>query len=248
MKEGIKKILNIILGIILLLIILFVLILLSGVRNQGDKNKKTDEPEINIEFTGNLQEETMDEEEIPDSDYYSTVEEAMRHAKIQLEDEEEYQKEIDRIVASFENENYLSVFFISVKGEEEICDTFAKFKIKEIDGKKKYTFLISYPSVVEKDAWYYKDLTNFLGTYLKMMDFQQEVNIDPQNTKIAWGMLRKGGMEKGENIKKLRINGKKPDVIAEYEEFGETWYFWYYADIGKDTSFGDITYTLGREE
>lgn len=55
-------------------------------------------------------------------------------------------------------------------------------------------------------------------------------------------------MAKGECIKKLRINGKKPDIIAEYKKFGETWYFWYYADIGKDTSFGDITYTLGREE
>ena len=41
MKEGIKKILNIILGIILLLVILFVLILLSGVRNQENKNKET---------------------------------------------------------------------------------------------------------------------------------------------------------------------------------------------------------------
>ena len=43
MKEGIKKILNIILGIILLLVILFVLILLSGVRNQENKNKETRE-------------------------------------------------------------------------------------------------------------------------------------------------------------------------------------------------------------
>ena len=140
MKEGIKKILNIILGIILLLIILFVLILLSGVRNQGDKNKKTDEPEINIEFTGNLQEETMDEEEIPDSDYYSTVEEAMRHAKIQLEDEEEYQKEIDRIVASFENENYLSVFLYLLKEKRRYVTHLQNLKSKKLTEKRSIHF------------------------------------------------------------------------------------------------------------
>ena len=248
MKEGIKKILNIMLGIILLLVILFVLILLSGMRNQGDKNKKTDEPEINIEFTGNLQEETMDEEEIPDSDYYSTVEEAMKGSEWFWENFKEYKKDIKYIIAKFENENYLSMYFSLEKNENEISYVFAKFKVKEMDGKKEYTLLKYYSQISEKDAWYMGSCTENLGNQLMMADFAEGVNINPESTRFVWGNLPQKEMEKGEDIKKLRVEGQKPDGIIEYKDFNETWYFWYYEDLESDKPGSQLEYTLGREE
>lgn len=79
------------------------------------------------------------------------------------------------------------------------------------------------------------------------MDLLQGENIAPDSTKMLWGYFHKKTWQK-ESVLKAENQRKKTDIIAEYKKFGETWYFWYYADIGKDTSFGDITYTLGREE
>lgn len=54
--------------------------------------------------------------------------------------------------------------------------------------------------------------------------------------------------EKGEDIRKLRVEGQKPDGIIEHKHFGEIWYFWYFTDLQSDKSGQKLNYTLGAEE
>lgn len=231
--------------LILLLVILAGLWWLnSSLGNLPDNDK----PEITIEYKGLPSQEKRDEESIPDSEYYETVEEAMLNVDIEFEEDREYIKRMENIIASFENENYKSVYYQVYKNEETVSGVLVLFKIKEIDGVKKYTVIRGTPSETDIDSKYEKNLTKGLERYIRIVDLRQGENIAPDSTKMLWGVFPQKNMAKGESIEKLRVNGKKPDIIAEYKKFGETWYFWYYADIGKDTSFEDITYTLGREE
>jgi len=73
---------------------------------------------------------------------------------------------------------YLYIFF-SYKNEKEECHTFAKFKIKEIDGKKRYTFLTLQLVIKEKKDLYIGTCTENTGNQLEMSDFMQDLSINP---------------------------------------------------------------------
>ena len=55
-------------------------------------------------------------------------------------------------------------------------------------------------------------------------------------------------LKTGEDIRKLRVEGQKPDGIIEHKHFGEIWYFWYFTDLQSDKSGQKLNYTLGAEE
>ncbi len=248
MKIVIKKMLKVIGFLMLIIITLMVFLIKMGIYMERNSEKMGDETNFNIEYKGEFPQENIDEETIPDTEYYSTVKQAMKHANITVEKGNEYQKNVDEIIAEFENEQYISVYFQSVKDENELCDTFAKFKIKTIDGEKRYTFLSCYPEVNRKKGRYIGTCTENLGNQLMMADFAEGVNINPENTRFIWGSTLKDKLEKGEDIKKLRVEGQKPDGIIEYKDFNETWYFWYYEDLESDKPGSQLKYTLGREE
>ena len=50
------------------------------------------------------------------------------------------------------------------------------------------------------------------------------------------------------DIRKLRVEGQKPDGIIEHKHFGEIWYFWYFTDLQSGKSGQKLNYTLGAEE
>ena len=175
----------------------------------------------------------------------------MKYSDMSFEVAGEYQKNIDQVIAKFENENYISVCFLSIKDDEEICKSFAKFKIKEIEGVKKYVvercMLIG---TTKKD---YRELfpessSDTLEGQLLLGDQMGRIGVDPENKRFFWGSLCKERMEKGESIKKMEIEGQKPDGIIEYKVFDKTWYFWYYEDLKSDKVSRMFEYTLGREE
>ncbi len=245
----IKKFLKIVLKIIGIIIGAIVtgflgIILLSFI-NEDDSNEGT--PQVSIEYQGQLPNTGRKEEDIPDSDYYPTIEEAMEYADIDVEDGEEYQRNIDNIIIKFENDIYLTIYFQSFNGDDEICDTFAKFKKKIFGDETRYTFLMREPIESTKDAWYIGNSLDLLHDQLSLSDASQDDGIDPEHCRFIWGVLQKSKMEEGERIDKLRVEGKKPDDVIEFKKFGKVWYFWYYENLESTKAGSQLEYTLGGE-
>ena len=199
-----------------------------------------DKPEIAIEYKELPSQEKRDEESIPDSEYYETVEEAMLNVDIEFEEDREYIKRMENIIASFENENYKSVYYQVYKDEETVSIALILFKIKEIDGIKKYTTIRGTTSETDIDTKYEKNLTKGLERDIRIVDLLQGENIAPDSTKMLWGVFPQKNMAKGESIEKLRVNEKKPDIIAE----DDIWYFWYYEDLKSDKPGSQLEYTI----
>ena len=89
MKTAGKVILGIFIGIILLFIIMIGVGVLVDL---GILKFSSDEPEIRIEYKPHNISEPIDEDSIPDSEYYPSPEQAMKNSSFQVEPEEVYQK------------------------------------------------------------------------------------------------------------------------------------------------------------
>ena len=184
--------------LILLLVILAGLWWLnSSLGNLPDNDK----PDITIEYKGLPSQEKRDEESIPDSEYYETVEEAMLNVDIEFEEDREYIKRMENIIASFENENYKSVYYQVYKNEETVSGVLVLFKIKEIDGIKKYTTIRGTTSETDIDTKYEKNLTKGLERDIKIVDLLQGENIAPNSTKMLGVYFRKKAWQKERVLK-----------------------------------------------
>lgn len=80
---------------------------------------------------------------LSDENYANSIQDALLSASIEFEQGEEYKAHIDKVIKEFENENYKSVLYISEKNDIESSLTFSKFKIKEVDGKKRFAPVFS---------------------------------------------------------------------------------------------------------
>lgn len=236
MKTAGKVILGIFIGIILLFIIMIgvgVLVDLGILKSSPDEP-----PEIRVEYKSQAIGEPIDEDSIPDSEYYPSPEQAMKNSSFQVEPEEVYQKNMDEVIAKFENDKYASVYFKSIKDKNTECLTFAKFKKKVIEGEERYTYITGFPTESERDNFTIGTLESLVQGQLALSDFTQSVNIDPENTRFVWGDCN------SKEIYKLKIEGQKPSGIIPYESFGEKWYFWYYENLESDIAGSQLQFTL----
>lgn len=210
-----------------------------------ETNYKYKEVEVEEEYSGKYPTyiNEIDDSEIAESDYYTSLEEALANAEIYYDEYETYQKTIDYTIMSFENENYISIYYQSYDGKEEICNTFAKFKVKEKDGNKEYAFVESYPFVIQKDNTK-KTAFDTIESQLSISDYRQGINIEAENTKFVWGNTKESSLEKSQKMKTFQVEGQYPDGIVEYEAFGETWYFWYFNDLSSDKEGYELEYTF----
>lgn len=226
-------------GIFVGIILLFIIMIGVGVLvDQGILKSSSDEPEIRIEYKPQNISEPIDENSIPDSEYYPSPEQAMKNSSFQADPEEVYQKNMDEVIAKFENENYTSVYFKSIKDENTGCLTFAKFKKKVIDGEERYTFITRFPSDLTKNSWKVGTLESLIEGQLSLSDFTQSVNINPENTRFVWGDCD------SKEIYKLKVEGQKPTGIIAYDIFDEKRYFWYYEDLESDIAGSQLKFTL----
>ena len=236
MKTAGKVILGIFIGIILLFIIMIgvgVLVDLGILKSSPDEP-----PEIRVEYKSQAIGEPIDEDSIPDSEYYPSPEQAMKNSSFQVEPEEVYQKNMDEVIAKFENENYASVYFKSIKDKNTGCLTFAKFKKKVIDGEERYTFITRFPSDLTKNSWKVGTLESLIEGQLSLSDFTQSVNINPESTRFVWGDCD------SKEIYKLKVEGQKPTGIIAYDIFDEKRYFWYYENLESDIAGSQLQFTL----
>ncbi len=179
-----------------------------------------------------------DEELISDSDYCESLEEALKHSKAGGNTRHFYQKNIDEIIAQFENEDYISIYFRSVKDKDTETLTFAKFKKKIIGNEKKYAFLASDPAEVKRGTPSGDNMEAWIKSRLVLSDYEQYLNIDPESSRFVYGDCNV------KEIYSLKVEGQEPTDIIPYDLFGETRYFWYYEDLESDKAGSELAFTL----
>lgn len=234
-KEIRKAILIIVIAFFLALALIFGIRILAGHSYFETFTEVSDENEEYRLYNTNI---LADEESIPDSDYYESPEEALKHSKSDGRSRYSYQKNIDEIIAQFENEDYISIYFRSVKDKDTETLTFAKFKKKMIGNEKKYTFLLSNPTEVKRGTPSGDNIEDWIKSRLVLSDYEQNVNIDPENSRFIYGDCT------FKEIYSLKVEGQKPSNIIPYELFGETRYFWYYENIESNVEGSKMTFTL----
>ncbi len=246
MKKIIKLIIKIIKFIIIFIIsvflILFIIGLLFGDDEKEQDNIYTYEPKETKEYVPldivNPMGTKVDEESIPDEEYSDTLEQAMRNPNIKISPEDDYMRNIDEIIKEFKSEEYIAIYFISEKGETEAATTFAKFKIKEIEGKQKYVFLTKVSDKVTKDTKYGLKTSRGIKLQLTLSDALQDLNVNPKNTRFVYGVVP------DDNIYSLKIEGQQPDEIVHFESLGQDFYLWYYSNLKSDHSGDTLSYEI----
>ena len=115
-----------------------------------DKSTTLD-PNIKESYTGEYPRyvSEVNEDDIPDEEYYPTMEEALKKADVYYDEYEPYQKNIDNLLVDIENNQYRFIYYQSIQKKKSM-NTFATFKIRESNGEKRYAFLRSYVRDSEK--------------------------------------------------------------------------------------------------
>ena len=132
----------------------------------------------------------VDEESIPDEEYSDTLEQAMKNPNIDIPPEDDYMRNIDKIIKEFKSEEYIAIYFISEKGKTEAATTFAKFKIKELEGKTKICFLTKVSVIkLQKITKYGLKTSKGIKLQLTLSDTLQDLNVNPKNTRFVYGVV-----------------------------------------------------------
>lgn len=180
----------------------------------------------------------IDEDAIEDSKYYDSVQEASKARKSGSDAEQGYMCNIDEVIFQAESENYITIYYRSVKNEKTEGFTIAKFKKKKFDGKTKYAFLTCSFSEAKKGAWIFGNFEEHLRQVLILLDYDRDMSVYPGEKRFIRGDTN------SEKIFNLKIEGQEPTEIIPYECFGEQWYFWYYEDLQSDKPGNMLEFTV----
>ncbi len=250
MKKKIKKILKILVIVMASMVLLSVVLMAGNIilykciekYHWNDTTEETEEkPEVYIEYNAKDLKQQRAEEDIPDSSYYDSIQQAISNANFALDEKEQYHRNIDEIIQQFESDKYLLVYTRSVKNKKEECLALTKFRKKEIDGETKYTFLATEPVEARKGAKKTGTDLEMIKTMFIFSDYNQDMNVDPENTRFAWGITST------KEIYNLKVEGQSPSGIVPYDVFGETEYFWYYENLESKKAGSTLEVELGAE-
>lgn len=239
-KTNVKIVLLIILGVLVTVLLAFgVRVGLLYVLIKSAEDFSLDEATMKIEITGRNMDEMfpVDEEAIPDSEYWDTVEDAVANDKDANPDGNLTVK-VDEIIFQIESDQYASVFFRSIESEDLEWLVMAKFKKKEIDGKVKYTCIGGYKLEEKSDDKWFLSLKKGIQTSLQLREIDHDYSVYPGEKRFLWGVSRHKG------IYSLKIEGQEPTGIIPYTVFGKQVYYWYYEDIQSDKPFGQMEFTV----
>lgn len=232
----IKKVIKVaLIGLGIVVLIFCMLLFIVFLMDVGMIKTEEEKLRISVKYTPGEKTTRVKEDEIPDSEYQSTLEEALLHSGVEGE---AYQKQIDEIIKSWENDQYMLVFFRSVRDKNEECFTMAKFKKKLIDGKMRYVFVTGIPECYERGELFISSRKESVSGQLTFSDYMQNINIHSQNTRFIYGE------SKFKEIKNLEVEGQEPTEIVPYEVFGETWYLWYYEEFKSEKSGSTLEFTF----
>lgn len=153
----------------------------------------------------------------------------------------EYEKRMDHVLADFRNRDYVVIRFLVYDGER-MCETFMKFKTKEVNGKKKYAAISASQTYDKKGGYYSSTLYHTIETELWATDFIQDLSIT--DGKFAYGEIENHRLKQGEDIRAFRVEKQKPNGIIEYKHYGRREYFWYFMDLQSNKPGKDLDYEL----
>ena len=203
---------------------------------EGDVQKnQTTKTEISINGDVPDFSSDFDEDTIEDSKYYDTIEESLRNAK--KHEGQEYMNNMDEVIFELESEDYVTVYYRSIKDKKSECFTMAKFKKKEIEGKVKYTPLRRNYCEANVNSWYTESLEENLESNMNLLSFFSILGPDSEKRFFY-------GNTKDEEIFNLKIEGQEPTEIIPYERFGEQWYFYYYENLESDKPGSQLEFTV----
>ncbi len=223
--------------IIIIVLGVFSLFSLTNGSNSGGGQPYPSQPEVIIDG-GNLDVlKPIDEEAIEDSEYYSTIEEALLYYGNKRVSADRYRYNISEEIFKMENEDYATIYYRSVKDENAECFTIAKLKKKKFEDGVKYTFLTCSYSEMEANAWIIGSFEEIVESKLEALDYMGNLGSDAQKRFVY-------GDTKDKKVFKLKIEGQEPSGIIPYESFGEQWYFWYYEDLESDKPGSQLEFTV----
>lgn len=240
-----KKVWRIITDVLAVLGVLFIVYMSVMIYQERKKLIKID-PNLEESYTGEYPRyiNEVNEDDIPDEEYYPTMEEALQKADVYYDEYEPYQKNIDNLLVDMENDQYRFIYYQSIQKKKSM-NTFATFKIREVNGEKRYAFLRSYVRDSEK---FYKgigDADKNTKAQLARSDYMQHYGID-KDARFVFGDIMEEELKKGESAEALTVEGQKPDAVIPYEENGKKWYFWYFTDLQSDKEGNKLEYTLKK--
>lgn len=179
-------------------------------------------------------EQTSASEEI----YYDSIESALKNSGISLGAGEKYQNTITKEIHRFENDDYLTLYYLSLKNKNQGCLILAKFQKKHNGKNVQYAFIGRTPVMVHRGSYKAEDGIELVKSNLQMLNMRQALNIDPENTTFMCG-------DNGDkNIYKLKIDGQSPDGVVAYELFNEERYFWYYENLATKNPADKMVITM----
>lgn len=180
----------------------------------------------------------VDEDNIADSRYRDSIEEAVRLDSVVKEIGDVYICKVDEIIFEMESDEYKIVFYRSIKNDKFQRLTFAKFKKKEIDGQMKYAYLYSTIFDRKKGAKVWGDFKSSTESSLQFSDFDRDRGVEPGVKRFLWGVTTY------DDVYRMKIEGQEPTEIIAYDVFGKDNYFWYYEDIQSDKLFREMELTV----
>lgn len=240
-EENLQKRISISKVIVLFLFLLLFVIDYMFYDNYKDgkieKQEKQTEITLVLDNVSLDQIKPIDEGAIEDSKYKDSIEEALK-TRIFSDVEQEYMRNIDEILFQLESDNYVTIYYRSVKNEKLECYTVAKFKKKAFDGVVKYAFLTCTYTEMGSDARVVENFEDNLKNQLISVDYNRNMSVYPGEKRFVWGNTQ------SEDVFSLKIEGQEPTDIIRYERFGKQWYFWYYEDLKSDKPGNLLDYTV----
>ena len=210
--KSIKKIIKI---VILVIGIVFALLIAIGMLVDGDI-LKIEENDVSIEYTPKDIGNYVNEEEIEDSHYFSSLEEAIK-ADNPKEVDLEYQNNIEELIKRFDSDKFIK---------------------KLINGSEKYAFLSSIPTEIRSNAKSVGSIKNLIRDQLTLSDYTQNMNVNPENTRFVFGDC------KSKEVYKMKIEGQEPTEVIQYESCQGKRYFWYYENLESNIAGKNLKFTL----
>lgn len=232
--KHLRKYMFIILSVFVLLIMGAFIIFFTNTYVKS-KVKETDLANIKIDEDGNWE---IPNFETPDLVYADTMEEALSINVDYYFKRYPYMHKVNDVIKIFENDEYATMFYHTIKDSKKEGLVASKFKVKITDGKKQYAlFLVD---LTEMGGWIMITPLQSLREFAPLYDFMSEFSIN-KGDRFIYGSF---GTEK---VKTIKIEGQSPTEVIEYMVKGKKEYFWYYENLISDKPSSEFDIEMDEE-
>ena len=219
--KHLRKYLLIILSVFVLLI-MGAFIVFFAITYVKSKVKETDLANMKIDEDGNWK---IPNFETPDLVYADTMEEALSFNVDYYFKRYPYMHKVNDVIKVFENDEYATMFYHTIKDTNKEGLVASKFKVKITNGKKQYALILV--ELSEMGGWRMSETLQAMRETAPLYDFMSEFSIN-KGDRFIYGSFDT------EKVKTIKIEGQSPTEVIEYKVKGKKEYFWYYENLISD--------------